>query len=117
MLTIFLISDTLYYDKVKNIEMAKNKWINQDTNDLFSAILQLKDKREALRFFRDLLTESEIIEFGQRWKAANMLSQGVPYTEIEEQTGLSSTTIARVQKWLSRGMGGYKLMIKRLGKR
>ncbi len=90
------------------------KWYNQKTIDLFKAILALKNVNESKRFFRDLLTEQEIIEFGNRWKAAQMLEQNISYFEIEKVTGLSSTTIARISKWLNKGMGGYKLMLKRL---
>ncbi len=63
---------------------------------------------------RDLLTEQEIIEFGKRWQAAQMLAKKVPYSKIVGKTGLSSTTVARVSKWLNKGMDGYKLMLKRL---
>lgn len=90
------------------------KWNNPTTEDLLKAILTLKNINEAKRFFRDLLTEQEIIEFGKRWRTANMLSKRIPYPVIEKQTGLSSTTIARVSKWLNRGMGGYKLILQRL---
>jgi TrpR-related protein YerC/YecD len=93
--------------------MAK-KWANPQTNDLFKAILRLQDFNEARRFFRDLLTEEELIEFGKRWQAAQMLDQGLPYSRIEKVTGLSSTTVARISKWLNRGMGGYKLMLQRI---
>ncbi len=34
--------------------------------------------------------------------------------EIVSKTGLSSTTVARISKWLKKGMGGYKLMLARL---
>lgn len=78
------------------------------------AILKLKSTQEAKKFLRDLLTEQEILEFGKRWQAAQMLSQKIPYSAIEKKTGLSSTTVARISKWLNRGMGGYKLMINRL---
>jgi len=88
---------------------AKNK-----INDLMEVILRLQTINEARRFFRDLLTEKELIEFANRWKAARMLSEKVPYKKIEKETGLSSTTVARVSKWLFRGMGGYKIMIFRL---
>lgn len=94
----------------------KYKWINVDTNSLFDAILKLENLDEARRFFRDLLTEKEIIEFGQRWKVARLLAKNKKYTEIEKETGMSSKTIARIQKWLTAGMGGYKLMIKKLKK-
>ena len=89
-------------------------WDNPKTKDLFRAILWLKGMAEAKRFFRDLLTEEEIIEFGKRWQAAQMLARKTPYSEIVEKTGLSSTTVARVSKWLNRGMGGYKLMLQKL---
>lgn len=89
------------------------KWDSKTTEELFDVICTLKNKREAKRFLRDLLTEQEIIELGKRWQAARMLSKGKPYSAIERETGLSSTTVARVSKWLNQGMGGYKLMIQR----
>lgn len=84
------------------------------SKELFRAILALKDEKECKKFFRDLLTEEEIREFANRWKVANMLNKKVDYKTIEKETGMSSTTIARVQKWLTSGMGGYRLMLKRL---
>lgn len=89
-------------------------WINSMNDELFNAILSLKNINEARRFFRDLLTEKEILEFANRWKTARMLDEKVPYIQIEKETGMSSTTIARVQKWLTGGMGGYKLILQRL---
>lgn len=90
-------------------------WNNAQTKELFDALLALKNRREARKFLRDLLTAEEIVEFGKRWQAAKMLADKVPYTTIEKDTGLSSTTVARVAKWLNKGEGGYKLIMKRLG--
>jgi len=98
---------------MKRLEKG-TKWQNPDSNELFEVILSLKNLKEAREFFRDLFTEQEIVDFSQRWKVARMLAKGTPYTEIEKKTGMSSTTIARIHKWLKQGMGGYKLMIKRL---
>jgi len=89
-------------------------WNNNKTEDLLGAILQLKTQAEARRFFRDLMTEPELVEFGNRWLAARLLSRGVSYTKISARTRLSSTTIARVSKWLKSGMDGYKLMLNRI---
>jgi len=89
---------------------------DKKTNDLIGAVLLLKNSNEARKFLRDLLTESELIEFGNRWKAAKMLEKKVPYTEIIKETGLSSTTVARVSDWLNGGTGGYKLILKRIKK-
>lgn len=86
----------------------------RDIDDLYLVITRLESLEECRRFFRDLLTETEIKEFAERWKVARMLSQGVPYTTIEEETGLSSRTIARVHKWVKQGKGGYTMMLRRL---
>ena len=89
------------------------KWDNPKTENLMKAIFTLKNMKEAKRFFRDLLTQQEIIEFGKRWQVAQMLSNRIPYPLIRKETGLSPTTIARVSKWLNRGKGGYKLMLQK----
>ncbi len=90
-----------------------NTWDNPQSDALFEAILALKNSDEAKLFFRDLLTDKEIIEFSTRWQVAQMLAKKVPYSQIEEETGFSSTTVARVSKWLQSGVGGYKLMLDR----
>ena len=87
---------------------------NEKTKQLINAVMALRSAKEAKRFFRDLLTEEEIIEFSKRWQAAKMLNNGISYADIEKETGLSSRTIARVAKWLNDGMGGYKLIINRI---
>lgn len=90
------------------------KWDNKKIKDLMKAILILKTIDEAQRFFRDLLTKKEIIEFSRRWHAVKMLSKNIPYSQVEKKTGLSSRTIARGSRWLKRGMKGYKLVLERL---
>ena len=92
------------------------KWDNQKTEDLIDAILALKNAKEAKFFLRDLLTEKELLELGNRWKAAKMLDSKIAYTKITEETGLSSTTVARISQWLKIGMGGYRLMLGRISK-
>ncbi len=87
---------------------------NNNTEKLYKAILSLKNENECKKFLRDLLTEAEIKEFTNRWKVAQMLDEKVQYDVIAKETGMSSTTIARISKWLNNGMGGYKLMLKRL---
>jgi len=86
----------------------------QYTTDLYKAILKLQDLDEARRFFRDLLTEQEIIEFSKRWQTARMLDAKKPYSEIEEETGLSSATVARISKWLNNGCGGYRSLLNKI---
>ena len=96
--------------------MKKENNKKMDSDSLWRAVLSLENLDEARNFFRDLLTEKEIEEFSARWKVVNMLNEGVNYKEIEKKTGMSSTTIARIQKWLKGGVGGYRFMLKRRGK-
>lgn len=93
-----------------------SKWFNSNSEALFQSILSLKGMNEAKRFFRDLLSEQEIIEFSRRWQAARMLNQNIQYTKIQKATGLSSATVARISKWLNKGMGGYRLVLDRMSK-
>lgn len=81
---------------------------------LFQVILKLKNPQEARAFFSDLLTKKEIEELSKRWQTVRMLDSNIPYSIIEKQTGLSSTTIARISKWLNNGKGGYRLILNRL---
>jgi len=81
---------------------------------LIEAIGVPKDSREMEMFLRDLLTEKELVEFANRWKAARMLWSKDSYVDIAAETGLSSTTIARVSKWLGGKNGGYRLILDRL---
>jgi len=84
------------------------------TTSLIEALLSLETPAQAKRFLRDLLTEAEIAEFGNRFCAAEMLTDKFPYSAIEKKTGLSSTTVARVSKWLNSGTDGYKEVIAKL---
>ncbi len=92
---------------------TRSKWDTNDTTALARAFLSMRDSGEMKAFMRDLLTESEIIEFSKRFHAARSLAGSTHYATIEEKTGLSSRTIARVKKWFKHGEGGYRLAIKR----
>jgi TrpR-related protein YerC/YecD len=90
-------------------------WDTKKNRQLIKAILMLKNNDEVKRFLRDLMTKSEIKEFTNRLEAASLLSKDVQYNAIMESTGLSSTTIARIAKWLNGSLGGYRLILNRLG--
>jgi TrpR-related protein YerC/YecD len=81
--------------------------------DLFNAILALETRPELERFFRDLCTLSELEAMAHRWQVARLLEQGLPYLEISERTGASTTTVTRVAHWLKHGEGGYRLALDR----
>ncbi|MDO8590915.1 MAG: YerC/YecD family TrpR-related protein [bacterium] len=98
------------------MKKIKKPWDNPRTDLLVKALSLLHGSHEIKGFLRDLLTEAELVEFGHRLYAARMLAKGIHYNAIAEDTGLSSATIARVQKWRKSGMGGYRIALSRLSK-
>ena len=90
------------------------KWNTEENQTLLQALLSLESPDQARRFLRDLMTEKEISEFSKRLKAAEMLTEKIPYSTIEKQTGLSSTTVARVAKWLNGKEGGYREILQKI---
>mgnify|MGYP001577675856 CR=1 FL=1 len=84
------------------------------TEELYDAFLTLRSREEVKRFLGDLMTEEEVLECARRFWAARQLDQGVSYQAIQDATGLSSTTVARISRWLKQGKKGYRLVIDRL---
>lgn len=97
--------------------MYQSKIKSEETDRLFEAILALRDTDECYRFFEDLCTFSEIRAMSQRLQVAQMLQKGDTFVQISEQTGVSSATITRVNKCISYGSDGYKLVLDRLGEK
>ena len=83
-------------------------------DELFEAILSLKDADECYRFFEDVCTVKEIMDIAQRLKTAKMLSEGANYQEINKETGCSTATISRVRRCLEYGAGGYRTVLARV---
>lgn len=90
-----------------------DKLHTKDVDALFKAILSLKNTDECYLFFEDICTVKEVQDMAQRLRAATMLSEGVNYTEISRETGMSTATISRVNKCLNYGTGGYMTVIRR----
>ena len=85
----------------------------RQVDELFEAILTLRNVEECYDFFEDACTVKEILEIAQRLKTARMLSDGANYAEINRETGCSTATISRVRRCLEYGKGGYKTVIER----
>ncbi len=83
---------------------------------LFQAILKLETMEECYAFFEDLCTVPELKALSQRILVAKMLSEHKVYSEIVEKTGASTATISRVNRSLSYGSDGYKIVFERLDK-
>ena len=84
------------------------------TDNLFKAILSLKNIDECYNFFEDICTISEIKAIAQRLEVARLLGEGITYAEISEKTGASTATISRVNRALNYGADGYKIVLNRV---
>ena len=81
---------------------------------LFDAVLTLKDKSECYQFFEDICTVNELLSLSQRLEVATMLREGKTYGKVAEETGASTATISRVSRALNYGQDGYELALSRL---
>lgn len=92
--------------------------IEQRSPDLIRAFLLLKNEAELKAFFRDLMSERDLREFGMRLEVAKMLDAGMSFTQIQEKWDgdemVSPRTITKINRWLKEGTGGYKMIIDRL---
>ena len=81
---------------------------SEDVEALLDVLVRMDDKETLFALLEDLFTNREIKETSQRLTVARMLDAGKSYAAIEQATGASATTIARVSKCLSYGTGGYR---------
>lgn len=84
--------------------------------DLYEALGSLQTTDEIRRFLADLCTPGEINAFAERWAIARLLDAGeLGYREISAATGASTTTVARVARFLKQERHqGYRIVLDRL---
>ena len=91
-----------------------NKLPKKPRNEnMYRAILSLKDVDECMKFFDDLCTVTELMAMEQRYQVASCLNNGMIYNDILAETGASSATISRVNRSLQYGAGGYEIVFSR----
>jgi TrpR-related protein YerC/YecD len=88
-----------------------------EIEQLCEAMRSMRSVDELERFLRDLCTVGELETLSHRWQVAQYLDEGLPYHEVAQRTGASTTTVTRVAQWLKRGEGGYRLALDRLYRR
>jgi len=88
----------------------------RDVEALCAALLTLRTGGEMRRFLRDLTTPGELQALAERWRVARMLDEGGrSYREISAETGVSTTTVTRVARFLTQEDNqGYRLVLDRL---
>jgi TrpR-related protein YerC/YecD len=86
------------------------------TNLLCDALLTARTRDEMRLLLLDLCTPAEIRTMAERWHVAALLdSTEMPYREIHDRTGVSTTTIVRVGRFLRQEPHqGYRRALDRL---
>ena len=89
------------------------------TADLCAALLAPRDAEEMRALLVDLCTPAEIRTLAERWHVARLLDEtDLSYREIHDATGVSTTTIVRVARFLRQEPHqGYRRAIDRIGGR
>jgi TrpR-related protein YerC/YecD len=90
-------------DQEKNAIWAE---LEQKSPDLLKVFLSLKNEDELKAFFRDLMSERDLREFAMRWEVAKKLDAGVPFSQIQEESGESPVTITKINRWLKEALVG-----------
>lgn len=83
---------------------------------LNEALTELKTAEEMRRFLIDLCTPAELRALAERWQVAQLLDQtDMSYRDISAQTGVSTTTIGRVARFLKdEPHQGYRIVLERI---
>jgi TrpR-related protein YerC/YecD len=102
--------------------MPHPRWRTPLTDQLFEAVLEVRNVEEAERFFEDLCTIKEITDLSHRLEIARLLSEGSKYeeviarmhAEVDGDRVPSTATISRVHRFLRYGADGYRLILERM---
>lgn len=83
---------------------------DSDAGSLASAFASLSTSDDVFRFLKDLTTPAELQALSERWRVARLLSEGGrSYREISQETGVSTTTVTRVARFLTQeNFKGYQ---------
>lgn len=96
-------------------EEQMKKSLNTETvNQLFKAILTLRDMEECHLFFEDICTINELNSLAQRFDVGRRLLEGQTYQTISEATSASTATISRVGRLLDDGKEGIEMAAERI---
>ncbi len=85
-------------------------------NGLSAALTELESADETRRFLVDLCTPAELRALAERWHVARLLDEtDLSYRDISAKTGVSTTTIGRVARFLKdEPHQGYRIVLDRI---
>ena len=78
--------------------------------ELYETLVSIDNTKDCEEFLDDLCTKKEVEQMAQRLKAAKLLKEGKTYTEIIDETDISSATLSRVSRCIQYGKGYNKIL-------
>lgn len=82
----------------------------QDIEQLYALLSGITDPETMKNLLEDLCTRKEIANMAERIRAAKLLMEGKTYTQVIEQTEISSATLSRVSRCVQCGKGYSELL-------
>ena len=98
----------------KRVEPSRDQ--NRLARQLCEALLTPRGPEEMARLLADLCTPAEVRTMAERWHVARLLEEGkLSYREIHDATGVSTTTIVSVARFLRQEPHqAYRMAISRM---
>ena len=90
--------------------MASDPTKQEKIDDLYRLIAGITDPDQCRALFEDLCTVKEIEKMADRIYAARLLMSGKTYTEVINDTDISSATLSRISTCVQYGKGYSKLL-------
>ena len=84
--------------------------ICQNQSLLCKMLASLQTPEEIAVLLKDLCTVKELEQMDQRIRSAVLLMEGKTYTQVCEETGISTVTLSRVSRALRSGEGYNRLL-------
>jgi TrpR-related protein YerC/YecD len=81
--------------------LQPTKDVERLTDELCDALLTPRNRDQMRSLLRDLCTPAELRALAERWHVARLLDRtDLSYRDIHEATGVSTTTVVRVGRFL-----------------
>ena len=90
--------------------MAPHQFDESMIHDLYEAFMKIDSEERCAAFLEDLCTRKEVEQMAQRLRAAKLLTEGMTYSQVIEQTNISSATLSRVSRCVQYGKGYSRLL-------
>ena len=90
--------------------MTQRRFDEGMIQEVYRALVKMESEADCASLLEDLCTRKEVEQMAQRFRAARLLMEGKTYTQVIEQTNISSATLSRVSRCVQYGEGYRKFV-------